>query len=161
MKSNTAKYILQSAALGLLAGLRTSAAPVALTHILSNRKSKSLSSSALSFLHSPTLATVMKVLSVSEIVVDKLPSTPNRIEPAGVAGRGISGALAGAVICKAAGGKALTGALIGGAAAIASTYAGYFLRRTIVKNTHIADPIIGGIEDVVTIGAGVALCIND
>lgn len=161
MNSTISKSILQSAVLGLLAGLRTTAAPVALTHILSNRKSRTLDGTRLSFLHSTTLATAIKVLSVSEVVVDKLPSTPNRIEPAGVAGRALSGALAGATICKAAGDKTLSGALIGATAAIASTYVGYFLRRSIVKSSGIADPVIGGIEDAIAIAGGIVLCAND
>ncbi|MEO3407430.1 DUF4126 family protein [Mucilaginibacter sp. CAU 1740] len=160
MKSTPSKQILQATALGILAGMRTTAAMVAATHILSRGRFKRLGGSPLRFMQSPTVATVCKVISVSEIVVDKLPSTPNRTEPGGVIGRSLSGALAGAAICKAAGGKALTGALIGGATAIASTYAGYFLRKNIVKSSHIPDPVIGGVEDILTIGAGVTLCAN-
>jgi uncharacterized membrane protein len=158
MKTMISKQLLQAAALGLLAGMRTTAAPVAASHILSRKKSKNLDGSVLKFMKSPTTATVFKVLSISELVADKLPSTPNRIEASGVVGRSLSGALAGAAICKAAGGRALTGALIGGVAAIAATYASYFLRKNIVKNSNIPDPVIGGIEDVITISSGIALC---
>jgi len=143
--------------IGILAGMRTLSAPVITTHILSNRPSKKLEKSPLKFMQSTTVAAVLKVLSVTELIADKLPSTPNRIEPAGVAGRGLSGALAGASIYKAVGGKALTGALIGGAAAIAATYASYHLRKNIVKANHIADPLIGAAEDALVIGAGISL----
>lgn len=160
MKTTTAKQLLQTVALGLLAGMRTTAAPVAASHILSRKKSKNLDGSVLKFMQSPTTATVFKVISISEVVADKLPTTPNRIEAGGVVGRGLSGALAGAAICKAAGGRALTGALIGGATAVAATYASYFLRKNIVKRNHLPDPVIGGIEDAITIGTGIALCAN-
>jgi uncharacterized membrane protein len=157
MKPKKSKAIWQAIGLGTLAGMRTMSAPVVATHILSNHPSKKLAKSPLRFMQSTTVAAVLKVLSVTELVADKLPSTPNRIEPAGVAGRCLSGALAGASIYKAVGGKALTGALVGGAAAIAATYGSYFLRKTIVKANHIADPLIGAAEDALVIGAGIGL----
>lgn len=143
--------------LGTLAGMRTLSAPVIATHILSNNPSKRLQKSPLRFMQSTTVAAVLKVLSVTELIADKLPSTPNRIEPAGVAGRCLSGALAGASIYKAVGGKSLTGALIGGATAIAATYGSYYLRKNVVKANHIADPLIGAAEDALVIGAGFGL----
>ena len=158
MKIKISKPLLQVIGIGALAGMRTSSALVVATHILSHHKSKSLEQSPLKFMQSPTVATVLKVLSLSEVVVDKLPATPSRTEPGGVAGRCISGALAGASIYKAVGGKAITGALIGGAVAIAATYGSYFLRKNTAKASRIPDPIIGGIEDALVIGAGVGLC---
>lgn len=143
--------------LGALAGMRTLSAPVITTHILSSSPSKKLEQSTLRFMQSTTVAAVLKVLAVTELIADKLPSTPNRTEPAGVAGRCLSGALAGASIYKAAGGKTLTGALIGGTAAIAATYGSYYLRKSIVKANHIADPLIGAAEDALVIGAGISL----
>jgi uncharacterized membrane protein len=151
------KPIWQVISLGALAGMRTLSAPVITTHILSNHPSKKLEKSPLRFMQSTTVAAVLKVLSVTELIADKLPSTPNRIEPGGVAGRCLSGALAGASIYKAVGGKALTGALIGGATAIATTYGSYYLRKNIVKANHIADPWIGAAEDALVIGAGISL----
>ncbi|UOE46478.1 DUF4126 family protein [Mucilaginibacter sp. SMC90] len=143
--------------LGTLAGMRTLSAPVIATHMLSNNPSKKLQKSPLRFMQSTTVAAVLNVLSVTELIADKLPSTPNRIEPGGVAGRCLSGALAGASIYKAVGGKSLTGALIGGATAIAATYGSYYLRKNIVKANHIADPLIGAAEDALVIGAGFGL----
>jgi uncharacterized membrane protein len=158
MKLKISKPFLQAIGLGVLAGMRTTSALVVSTHILSNHQSKKLGNSPLKFMQSPTVATTLKVLSLSEVIVDKLPTTPNRTEPAGVAGRCLSGALAGAGIYKAVGGKALTGALIGGAVAIAATYGSYFLRKSATKASRISDPVIGGIEDALVIGAGIGLC---
>lgn len=160
MKPTTSKQFLQAAFIGALAGMRTTAAPVIATHILSMAPSGKLNTSRLKFMQSPTLAAIFKIVSVSELVVDKLPSTPNRIETGGVAGRALSGALAGAAICKASGINAWKGVAIGGLTAVAATYASYFLRREIVKRAGVADPFIGGIEDIAVIGAGVALCSN-
>ncbi|WEA02289.1 DUF4126 family protein [Mucilaginibacter sp. SJ] len=157
MKLKTSKPLWPVIGLGTLAGMRTLSAPVVITHILSHRPSKQLEKSPLRFMQSTTAATVLKILSVTELIADKLPSTPNRIEPAGVAARCLSGALVGASIYKAVGGKTLTGAVIGGIAAIAATYGSYFLRKHTVKANHIADPVIGAIEDALVIGSGFGL----
>jgi len=157
MKLKSLKPIWKVISLGTLAGMRTMSAPVITTHVLSRHPSKKLEKSPLRFMQSSTVATVLKVLSVTELIADKLPSTPNRTEPAGVAARCLSGALTGATIYKAIGGKALTGAVIGGAAAIAATYGSYHMRKSIGKANHIADPVIGAIEDALVIGAGISL----
>lgn len=157
MKRKISKPLLPVIGLGALAGMRTLSAPVITTHILSNHPSKKLGKSPLKFMQSTTVAAVLKILSVTELIADKLPSTPNRIAPAGVAGRCLSGALAGASIYKAVGGKWLTGALIGGATAITATYGSYYLRKNIVKANHIADPWIGTAEDALVIGVGIGL----
>lgn len=147
----------QVVGIGTLAGMRTSSAPVIASQILSHHHSKRLESSPLNFMQSKTVANVLTVLSVGELIVDKLPSTPNRTKPAGIIFRGLSGALAGASIYKASGNNVLTGTLIGAASAVASTYISLLLRKSIVKNTSIIDPIIGAIEDAMVVGAGVGL----
>lgn len=143
--------------IGTLAGMRTSSAPAITSQILSRHHSKRLEKSPLKFMQSKTVADVLTVLSVTEVIADKLPSAPNRIEPGGIIFRGLSGALAGASIYKASGNNVIAGTLIGAASAVASTYMSFFLRKSIVKNTSIIDPIIGALEDALVIGAGVGL----
>ena len=94
---------------------------------------------------------------MAELVGDKLPATPNRIKPIGVAFRCLSGSIAGASIYKASGNNAFTGALIGAAAAFGSTFASYFLRKRAVNKLHVFDAVVGALEDALVIGAGVAL----
>jgi uncharacterized membrane protein len=86
-----------------------------------------------------------------------MPFTPNRIKPASVAFRCLSGALAGASISKATGGKVGAGALFGAATALASTYISFLLRKATVKTTGVLDPIIGALEDALVLGAGAKL----
>jgi uncharacterized membrane protein len=157
MKLKISHPFWQVLGIGALAGMRTSSAPVITSHILSHHRSRNLEHSPLSFMQSRTVANTLKVIAISELVVDKLPSTPNRIKPAGVAFRCLAGALAGASINKAAGGNVVAGALLGATSAFASTYLSYILRKTTVKNTGIIDPIIGAVEDALVIGAGVGL----
>jgi hypothetical protein len=46
---------------------------------------------------------------------------------------------------------------LGAATAVASTYLSFILRKNAGKKTSIIDPIIGGIEDALVIGAGIGL----
>lgn len=147
----------QVVGIGALAGMRSSAAPVIASQILSHHKNKRLGNSPLKFMQSNGVSKTLTAMAISEVIVDKLPSTPNRINVVGVIGRGLSGALAGASIYKAIGGNAALGAALGGAAAIVSTFGSFYLRRDTVKKTRIFDPIIGVIEDALVIGAGAAL----
>lgn len=143
--------------IGMLAGMRTSSAPAITSQILSHHYSKRLARSPLKFMQSKKVANTLTVLSVSELIADKLPSTPNRTQPAGVIFRGLSGALAGASIYKASGNNVLAGTLLGAASAIASTFICFSLRKSVVKNTSVPDPIIGAIEDALVIAAGFGL----
>lgn len=108
-------------------------------------------------MQSKTVAATLKVLALGEIVGDKLPSAPNRTKPAAIGARVLSGALAGAVIYKATGNNLIVGALLGGTAAFASTFGTFHLRKSVVKSSHIVDPIIGAIEDALVIGGSVGL----
>ena len=147
----------QVLSIGTLAGMRTSSGPAIASQVLGHNYSKRLKSSPLNFMQSKKVANVLTALIVVELIGDKLPSTPNRTNPGGIIFRGLSGALAGASIYKASGNNVLTGTLVGAATAVASTYISFFLRKSIVKNTSIMDPIIGALEDALVIGAGVGL----
>jgi uncharacterized membrane protein len=158
MRSNKITHpFWQVIGIGALAGMRTSSAPAITSQIISHHHSRYLKHTPLNFMRSKTIANVLTALTVGELVVDKLPSTGNRTEPAGVVFRGLSGALAGAAIYKATGGNVVVGSLLGAASAVTSTYISFMLRKSAVKNTSIIDPIVGAIEDALVIGAGVSL----
>jgi uncharacterized membrane protein len=140
--------------------MRTFAAPVIASHILSNHPSKELNKSPLKFMQSGVTAAVFKVLAVGELVGDKLPNTPNRTATPGVVGRCLAGALAGASIFKASRNNTIVGAAIGSVSALASTFGCFYLRRFAGAKTGITDPIIGGIEDALVAGTGAALIIS-
>jgi uncharacterized membrane protein len=157
MQLRISKPFWQVISLGTLAGMRSTSAPVITSHILSHHQSKNLEHSPLRFMQSKNVAVALKVLALGEIVGDKLPSAPNRIKPAVIGFRVLSGALAGASIYKASGNNAVIGALLGGSAAFASTYGSFFLRKSTVKISHIIDPVIGAVEDALVIGSGIGL----
>jgi uncharacterized membrane protein len=146
----------QVVGLGVLAGMRTFAAPVVASHILSKRHSYNLSSSPLKFMQSANTAIAFKVLACGELIGDKLPDAPNRIEAGGLIGRCLSGSLAGASIYKASGRSAITGALFGSVAALGATFASYYLRRAAVKENIIHEPMAGVAEDALVVATGVS-----
>lgn len=147
----------QALSLGTLAGMRSMSAPAVVSHMLSHHHSKSIENSKLSFIQSDKVAGALKVMASLELAGDKVPGAPDRTKPAVLIGRILSGALAGGSIYKAAGGNAITGALLGSAAATLSSFAFLYLRKTAVKNTKLVDPIVGAIEDAIVLGSGVAL----
>ena len=161
MKLKTSKPFWQVIGLGIVAGMRTASAPAIAGHILSRHPSGHLSKSYLDFMQSDKVAIVLKVLAAGEFITDKLPSTPNRTKPVGIASRCLSGSLVGASIYKADGNDAYKGALLGAALALASTFASYYLRKITVDKLHIFDPLAGAFEDALVIGAGAGLICSD
>jgi len=157
MKQTSSKPFWQALTLGILAGMRTTAGPLTANQLLRGRHTHHHENLPLKFMRSETAGIVFGIAAVGELITDKLPSTPSRTAPVGVIARCLSGSLAGAAICKANGNTAISGALLGLAGALCATYAFHSLRKNVVKQTHIADPWIGGAEDAIVIGTGIAL----
>jgi uncharacterized membrane protein len=70
------------------------------------------------------LTAVAAAGAVGELVVDKLPSTPSRLQPSALAGRLVLGAVAGALAARSRNTPVAGPALVGGVAALAGSYAG-------------------------------------
>jgi uncharacterized membrane protein len=121
----------RAAALGTVTGARTFLAPAALS--LRGRLG-----TAAKF--------VVPALAAGELVGDKLPSAPPRIQGPGLVGRLASGAFSGRV----AGGD-LRGAAIGATFALASAYPSQLLRTQIVAHTPLPDIACAVPEDLLAI----------
>ncbi len=72
-----------------------------------------------------------KTLALGELVADKLPTIPDRIEPRALAGRVAAGALVGAIVANRTGGNRRTSAIVGALVAFASAHASYRMRRAL------------------------------
>lgn len=153
----TSSVFLQTVGLGAVAGMRATMAPMVASHYLSNHPNPALSRSALRFIQLPVTAVITKLLSVAEITGDKIPGGPNRIIPAQLAARIASGAFVGATIFKANKQSVIEGMLIGGASALAATFASFYLRKYVDKLPFVKDPIAGVVEDVLALGTGVSI----
>ncbi len=137
-KSNAARDIAVIAGVSAIAGSRTTLAP------------------ALIFPDSK----VLTLMAAGETYVDKLPGIGDRIEPAGLISRSISGALTGAIVSKRKRKSMWLGALIGAAAACAGAYVTYYARKKFGQVTGTPDPIAGLVEDVAMICLG-SILLND
>ncbi len=144
-------------ALGLaaLTGMRATSGPTFLSHYLSGQaRPAGLAKSRLSFLQKPAVARAFKGLLVAELVVDKNPKGGNRTDPDQLAVRAASGALVGATLYRARGGRGLSGALVGSLGAVAVAFASFWLRKTISEQTHTRTSVVGAGEDALVVGGG-------
>jgi len=139
MNGNSARDIAVIAGVSAIAGSRTTLAP------------------ALIFPESK----ILTLMAAGETYVDKLPGIGDRIEPAGLISRSISGALTGAIVSKRKRKSMWLGALIGAAAACAGAYVTYYARKKFGKITGTPDPIAGLVEDVAMICLGSILLHDD
>jgi uncharacterized membrane protein len=127
-----------SALIGAATGLRTMMAPAALSRA---RR-----------VH-PVTRAMLQAAAAGELIADKLPWIPDRIEAGPLLGRVATGAVAGAVLARRNRRSAAAGALLGGAAAAAGAIAGYHARRVIAQESGLPDLPIALAEDVLAITA--------
>lgn len=138
-----------SAAVGAVAGLRSMTAP-AVVAWSARMGALPLKRSPLRFLRSNAASTAFAGLAAGELVVDKLPNTPDRVTTGPLIARAVSGGFCGAAICAARKKPVIVGAVLGGAAAVGTAYAGCYLRHRVPGKT------VAVIEDAVAVGAGAA-----
>lgn len=140
--------------LGITAGMR-SQLPLALLALASRRGLLNVGPEPpWTWLRLPKVGIATGLLAAGEIMNDKLPITPSRLEPAPLGGRLTFGALAGAACSPAERGSRLQGALLGAAGAGMGAYGGYRLRAALGKDTGLPDPVWGAVEDGVALGIG-------
>ena len=140
-----------------LAGMRSMSAPAFLSLYLARQPHTGLAKSPLRFLQKPVTAQILKALVAGEMVMDKLPGTPDRTAPPVLLGRLLSGALVGAAWYQSRHGSALRGGVVGGLAAVAATFVSYALRTGISKQTGTPVALVGVGEDALVVGGGAAL----
>lgn len=151
------KHFWQTVGLSTVAGVRSMTAPALLSGNLTRLRPAGLAQSPLRLLQKPWVATGLKLMAASEMAADKLPQMPNRTAPPVLLGRLLSGALVGATLYKANRGSSWSGALLGGSVAVAATFGSFWLRTTGAKKLGLPVTLVGGLEDVLVIGGGLAL----
>ena len=140
--------------MGTVAGMRAIVAPALLSHFLVKSPAGELNFSKLHYLQLPKVALGLKLAAGAELVGDKLPNTPDRIIAPQLSFRILSGAVAGATLASANKQSTITGAFIGGAAAAASSYLFWFLRKKLVSSTGLPDAGIAVLEDALAVTGG-------
>lgn len=156
MKSET-QHTVAAAAVGVMAGMRSLSAPALVAHTFAHdgARARGRLGRALS---SATVARTLETLAVGEAVADKTPWVPDRVDPLPLAGRAVSGALAGAAMGSDRRARRSRLAMIGAAAAVASTLVAFRVRRGAARTGTVSAVAAGLLEDalVVALGAGVS-----
>jgi uncharacterized membrane protein len=139
-----------AAAMGAVAGLRSSAAPA----VIKQLAEAPVRQDEFGLLSRPITEYAATALAAAEIAAEKMSLMPKRKEADSLAARAISGATAGAAICAAKKRASLLGALLGALGAIGISYAEYGLRRRAIQ---IPETLITIIEDAIAAGVGILI----
>lgn len=143
--------------LGIVAGIR-SQLPFALMAVAARRGSfAACEPGRLGLLRTDGVALAVGASALGEIVVDKLPIVPSRLEPGPLAGRVVIGGAAGAALAKEAGGPIGPGAAAGSVGGLLGSYAGYWGRLLAGRATGLPDPTVAVVEDAIGIALGWAV----
>lgn len=148
---NPAAVILVVFGLGFLSGLRAFT-PIALVSWLAIWGWMPLAGSPFWFIGTEVFATAIVIFAVLELVGDKLPKTPARVQPMPLLARIATGGLSGAAVDFSAGSGWVFGVLLGAIGSLAGAFTGYHLRRAIVQRLRVRDFIVALLEDFVTVG---------
>jgi uncharacterized membrane protein len=101
----------------------------------------------------PWTRRLLVAAAVGELVGDKLPNTPSRLEPPGIAGRLVLGALAAGLFAQTRRASWLPAAGIGAASAIVAAKIGHDVRARLAQ--HVPDPAVAVVEDALAFGLAV------
>jgi uncharacterized membrane protein len=143
--------LLRSAQLGAATGLRSMAAPSQLSRHLAGASPSHSAGPVTELLGRATVRSLLQIAALGEMVADKLPFVPNRIESGPLLGRAFFGGVAGGVFARVRGESPALGALLGGAGAVVGAYAGYHARRALVHQAGLPDMPVALCEDSVAI----------
>jgi len=143
-----------AAGIGAVSGLRSMAGP-ALVAEAAGSKRINLKGTPLAWLGTRNTMGTSALLALGELVADKLPFTPSRLEAAPLIFRAVSGAVCGYAVCSRNRTKQEKwgSAIVGASAALAAAWAGYTFR----KNSKLPKLVAALAEDAVAMGTGAAV----
>ena len=133
--------------LGFAAGLR-SQIPLALL-------ARNADTMGPTFMGKAPVRVVLYLSAAGEVVLDKLPIVPSRLEPGSLTGRLMLGSLSGALLARRQGFPAVGGVIGGAAGALAGSFAGYHTRSWLPEKTGLPDPVWALLEDGAAVTLGV------
>jgi uncharacterized membrane protein len=96
-------------------------------------------------LRQPWTRRIVAAAAAGELLADKLPSTPSRLEPPGIAGRLALGALAAGLFARTRQAPWLAAAAIGASTAVVAAKFGHDARARLAH--HAPDPAVAVLED--------------
>lgn len=98
-----------------------------------------------------SVAIVLTVLALGELVGDKLPKIPNRTAPGPLLWRLSLGGLAGSIAATYMDGPGVEGVLLGAVGALLGAFTGFMVRRELVEKIGCKDWHVALVEDASTI----------
>jgi uncharacterized membrane protein len=142
------------ASIGAVSGLRSMSGPAIVARAARSRR-LDLRGTPLAWLGSGSALRTSALLAVSELIADKLPSTPDRLKPASLIIRALSGALCGYAISgrESSNSEKWGSALVGATAALAASLAGSSFRG----KTKLPKMAAALAEDAVAMATGAAV----
>jgi uncharacterized membrane protein len=132
----------RAAALGAATGMRSTVALAALVL----RRSDGLPA----VLRHPAARRIAAIADGAELVADKLPGTPSRLDPPGLTGRLISASLAAAVLAHSENRGPIPAVLTASTAALAAARICHDARAALAR--RVPDPVVAVAEDALAIG---------
>lgn len=144
--------------IGVIAGLRTMTAPLAISWA-AHLGWINLENSWLTFFGYAYTPYIFTLLAIGELISDQLPGTPSRKTPMQFGARIVSGAVCGAAL-GASQGSLVIGLILGIFGAIAGTLGGYEARKRLVQAIDGKDLPIALLEDLVAVGGAFLIVSN-
>ncbi|MEB0263092.1 MULTISPECIES: hypothetical protein [unclassified Mucilaginibacter] len=149
------KPVWQTLGLGAVAGVRASAAPAIANYYSNGFHSSSLS--IVRFVHAPITSIATSLLSAAEKERKRSAKTTDHIDMRQLGLHVASGAFAGAAIFRKNKQSIFKGMLIGGAAALLTGVAGFYIRKHADKLPDIVPQFTGAFTDAFAFSSGVTL----
>jgi uncharacterized membrane protein len=146
----TSAAVLRPLVLGIVTGMRSQ---LGLAMLAWSEPASGRDTRALRLLRSTPIRQLAAAGSAGELVVDKLPSTPSRLQPRALGARLVAGAGVGALAANSTDRRTVgTASLLGLAGAAAGSYAGAYYRKLAPARTHTPDLPWALGEDAVAAG---------
>jgi uncharacterized membrane protein len=139
-------YLERAALAGIATGMRSTSAVAAL--------SLAESSGLPRVLTGPVAAGMAGIGVTSELILDKLPSTPSRLEPPGLVGRAVLAGIAGAVVARETKHAMLPAVFVALLTALFSARAGHDIRQAAAA--HVSPSGVAAVEDALALTIAVA-----
>ncbi len=142
-----------TAALGAIAGSRSTTAPAAMSAVLAHDNGERDSIVALAVRLRPVFYTLVFL----EMVADKLPFTPARTTPPALLGRVALGTASAVLAARAYDRSPLLASLLAASAALGATFVWFHLRRLLMEELGMDSLASGLVEDAAVATAAAAL----